>query len=142
MCVTGNGVSVTLNAVQVIGTNGRIIRMAEWQNTVEVLDDNSLDLIDGDYAQKCIGGVIQHEAWEFDGVYDPAIVSVLGGVAQSIIVTLPKKEGESTAGTITGDGWLVTKSHGPFETNQRTEGTFALVFEGGSGSPVHAAGSV
>ncbi len=145
MCMTGNGMTVTIDpgggAAPIIG---RIIRMGEWTEEVPLIDDNDLSLADGDHEKKCVGGVIQHGEWEFDGVFQPGTTtSTIPTLANkgTILITYPAIEGESAGATTSGDGWLLKRGRGPFETNQRVEGGYALAFEGGSGGITETAGT-
>lgn len=147
MCMTGDGTTITLGGSGIVG---RIVSMGEFPESLPVLDDNDLSLSEGDHAQKCIGGVIEHDRWEGVAVFDIDDMKDLGnwtggGAEQAIVVTYqPQVVGgtpQTSGGTTTGNGWLVQQSVGNLETNTRSVGAFAFVFKGGASGIAHAAGS-
>ncbi len=135
MCVTGNGATITLAST---GTVGRIIRIGEWSEELDDIEDASLDQDVGDHMQYCPGTTINHDEVPIDVVFDPDALLELG-VEELITITYPVPVGGSTGATRSGLGWLKKRTNAAAENNARMEGGYSLRFKGGSGGIGHTA---
>ena len=136
MAYTGNTATLTLSTTAVIG---RINSMTWPEITMGSIDDSDLsttvnmesipeDLADpGEFTATLV-------------VDDPTEIPQVLGVVETATITLPLLSGESTAGKITGTGFLTSAGGGSIENNTRFESSITFKFDGKTG-PTATAGS-
>lgn len=141
MCTTGNGALITFADIPPNNGNGvvsvgRIIRIGDWNESVDDIEDNDLSISDGDWMKYCPGGMIQHSEVPIDIVSNFDNLPPLG-IIQLITIVYPVPAGLTNGAFRVGRGWLKQRSQGALENNVRAEGSYSIRFEGGAAGIAH-----
>ena len=135
--MAGSGVTGTITTLTGITVaNWEYISIGAYSETVQVLDDTHLGSTNFmervAHELKTIEPIEIGVHWNYEEVFP-----VVGGAGGNVISITVPKQNSTTAGTISGNGFISSFSM-PEMNQERTNGTITIVFDG-SNDPAYAA---
>lgn len=86
-----------------------IVSVSPGDESIPVNGRTTLALAVGARAKKAPGGIVNSEEWEFEAVFDGKDLPTLGEVT-TLTGTAPMQDGDSTAFSFTGTGFVATRT--------------------------------
>lgn len=145
MCMTGNGATFSLangpNGEVAPGSIGRLISVDGFDVTATAIEDD--DLATSTLMKYCFAKIKGHTPLQLGVVFDPDVhMSImLGKVGLVLTATLgfPLPAGQSTPGSLTGTGAIISAPIGQLINNERSETTIEWQFDAATTPPAYTA---